>query len=262
VRVADVDVTGAVVNTYTGTCRTSATDAPDVPWAVYLADSRDGRYRLIVFDLDAKGDPGLVVRDTTTITGLLTRASVPHVVCASGPGGGQHVWVALSEGVEAHTVATLGRLVRRMCPSLDLAPLSNPVTGCVRPPGAPHRHGGVSLVIAGDVATLTCPTTTAEHVRGLVATLAAQLHDDDGAAAVLAHSPAPLDPRGHPFLPGPKRRLPAGSAAALASDAAAGDASAVLWQVLCGAAAAKWHFDDVAALIDSPGLAHVRSHRV
>ena len=261
VRVADQDVSGEVVNTYTGTCRTSAAEAPDVPWAIYLAGSRDGRYRLIAFDLDAKGGRALVAADTATITDLLDRANVPHVVCASGPSGGRHVWVALVDDIDAATVATLGRLVRRLCPSLDLAPLLNPVTGCVRPPGSPHRHGGTSTVIAGDVANLTRPAATGAQVHELVATLAAQLHDDDGATAALTHSPAPLDALGHPYLPGPKRRLPAGSAAALESDAASGDASAVLWRILCGAASAKWHYEDVAALIDSPGMAHVRSYR-
>ena len=51
-------------------------------------------------------------------------------------------------------------------------------------------------------------------------------------------------------------------AAALREDAASGDASAILWRVLVGAAAARWRHADIAALVDeAPGLEHVRTYR-
>jgi hypothetical protein len=257
VRVADVDVCGTPVNTYTRTTRIAG-EQPGAPWALYLADSA-GLFRLIVFDLDAgKGDP---IGDAATLSGWLEHAGLPHVVAASGPSGGRHVWVALAEAVDAPTVDTLARLARARLSSLDLAPLSNPVTGCVRPPGAPHRHGGTSTVLTGDLSMLTVPTVTAADVARFVDQLASDGHRPDAVASVGLTTPLPVDAAGRLHLPGPRRELPAASTAALAEDAAAADASAVLWQILIGAAAARWRCADLAPLVDrAPGLEHLRSH--
>ncbi|GAA3513900.1 hypothetical protein [Georgenia daeguensis] len=260
VRVAAVDAYGETLNLYTGHAPTSA-PVPEEPWAVYLADQQ-GCFRLVAFDLDAKSDPAVTVRDAETLVGLLEAARLPHVVCESGPGGGRHVWLALSEGAAAETVATMGRLAKALCPTLDLAPLSNPATGCVRPPGAPHRHGGASTVLSGSIETLVRPTVTAEQLSAFVATLARLVDHHEPAGETELHQPVPVDAHGHLYLPGPKRALPAASAAALAEDAASGDASAVLWRALIGAAAARWHHEDVAALVaTAPGLEHVRTRR-
>jgi len=180
VRVADVDACGTAINTYTRTARTTG-DRPDAPWAVYLADPA-GLFRLLVFDLDAaKGDPAA---DAATLGGWLNHAGIPHVVTVSGPSGGRHVWVACAEAVDAATVDTLARLARARLLTLDLAPMANPVTGCVRPPGAPHRHGGTSTVLSGDLITLTSPTVTATDVARLVDQLAADGHRPDRADPV------------------------------------------------------------------------------
>jgi len=268
VRVTATDATGAALNSYTGQQRLEH-DAPERPWAVYLAD-RGQRYKLLAFDLDAKGDPAAAQRDAHVLTGLLDDAGIAHVLCCSGPSDGRHVWVGLVDGVVAATVATLARLVRHLLPTLDLSPLTNPATGCVRPPGAPHRHGGTSTVLRGDVATLTAPSTTPAQVQALVTRLAQLVEDFEPAHDPTARTPLPVDPHGHLYLPGPRRPLPPVSAAALASDVTAvtaggavtGDASAVLWTVLIGAASARWHHDDVAALVPTaPGLEHVRTLR-
>jgi len=258
VRVADVDAYGKAVNTYTRRARTAG-GRPDAPWAVYLADQA-GSFRLLAFDFDAaKGDP---VADAATLCGWLEHAGLPHLLTRSGPSGGRHVWLALAEAVDAAVVDTLARLARARLPSLDIAPLSNPVTGCVRPPGSPHRAGGSSTVLAGDPAALAASTVTAADVAGLVKVLAAgqrpepldQLDQLDPAAAL------PTDRAGRLYLPGVRRQLPAGSAQALQVDAAAMDASTVLRRVLVGAAAARWRCADVASLVaHSPGLEHVRS---
>ena len=262
VRVAAVDAYGEVVNTYTSHRRISGSE-PDRPWAVYLADTA-GRFHLLAFDLDAKcpGAAASADRDADVLASLLAHAGIEHVVCESGPSGGRHVWAALAEPVAADTAATLARLVRHLCPTLDVAPLSNPATGCVRPPGAPHRDGGTSTVLRGDPRALTAPTTTAAQVRALLAHVAQLVDDAEPAHAVDARTPLPLDEHGRRYLPGPRRELAAVSAAALREDAACGDASAVLWRVLIGAAAARWRHADVAALVDTaPGLEHVRTYR-
>jgi len=270
VRVADVDAYGTVVNTYTRRASTAGA-RPDAPWAVYLTDQVGG-FRLLAFDFDAaKGDPAA---DAAALCGWLTRAGLPHLLTRSGPSGGRHVWLGLADAVDAGIVDTLARLVRARLPSLDIAPLANPVTGCVRPPGAPHRAGGSSTVLAGDPAALTTPTVTAADVTRLVEMLGAG-HQPEPLAPLDPTVPLPTDRTGRLYLPGVRRQLPAGSVQALEVDAAgldahalsantvganAVDASTVLRRVLVGAAAARWRCADVAVLVaHSPGLEHLRS---
>ncbi len=258
VRVADVDAYGKAVNTYTRRARTAGA-RPDAPWAVYLTD-QTGAFRLLAFDFDAaKGDPAA---DAATMCGWLEHAGLPHLLTRSGPAGGRHVWLALADAVPAGVVDTLARLVRARLASLDIAPLANPVTGCVRPPGSPHRAGGSSTVLTGDLSALTVPTVAAADVTRLVEVLAAgqrpepvpQFDQLDPAA------PLPTDRAGRLYLPGVRRQLPAGSVQALQVDAAAVDANRVLCRVLNGAAAARWRCADIAPLVaHSPGLEHVRS---
>lgn len=260
-RVAVQDITGELLNEYAGSRRLTL-DPPLAPWAMYLAGT-DHRYRFLAFDLDAKGGRTAADadRDSRTLAGLLRSAGLSPVVCESGPSGGRHVWVGLAESVPAPTVATLARLLQRSLPSLDIAPLTNPATGCVRPPGAPHRHGGSSRVLSGLLDALTHPTATASQVTSLVERLAA---DAAPSQPMRAHpaGPLPVDDHGRLYLPGTKRSLPAASAAALEEDASSGDASAVLWRVLIGAAAAHWRYADIASLAASaPGLEHVRTSR-
>jgi len=255
VRVADVDAYGKAVNTYTRRARTTGA-RPDAPWAVYLTDQA-GAFRLLAFDFDAaKGDPAA---DAATFCGWLENAGLPHLLTRSGPSGGRHVWLALAEAVDPGTVDTLARLVRARLPSLDIAPLANPVTGCVRPPGSPHRAGGGSTVLAGDPDALAAPTVTAADVTSLGETLATG-HQPDPVAPLDSAAPLPADGAGRLYLPGVRRQLPAGSVQALEMDATEMDANRVLCRVLNGAAAARWRCADIAVLVaHSPGLEHVRS---
>lgn len=261
VRVASVDAYGEILNRYDSTQRVGPTP-PETPWAINLAGT-DRAFRLLCFDHDAKtpGAAAAAARDAEVTAGLLASAGLEPVVCASGPGGGRHVWTALAEPVDAETVATLARLTKHLCPTLDLSPLTNAAAGCVRPPGAPHRAGGASEVIAGSVASLINPTGTAAQVYAVLEDVAQRIETAEPATVPDARRPLPVDAHRHRYLPGPRRLLPKASADALDEDAAMGDASAVLWRVLIGAAAARWRYEDVAALIDRPGMAHVRSSR-
>ncbi len=261
-RVAVRDIDGELVNEYAGSRRLSDS-VPDVPWAMYLAGP-DRRYRFLAFDLDAKGGRTAADadHDARALAATLHEAGLPPVICESGPSGGRHVWVGLAESVDATTVATLARLLKHSHTSLDIAPLTNPATGCVRPPGSPHRHGGASTVLTGLLDTLTYPTATADQVRSLVEGLAGELTRPDTSQSPTG--PLPVDEHGRVYLAGARRALPAGSARALEEDAAAtgADASAVLWRVLIGAAAAHWRFAQIAELAGTaPGLEHVRSAR-
>ena len=237
--------------------------APAGPWAVHLTDA-SGAFRLLGFDLDAHrpGQRAAAAADADRLGQLLRQVGIAHVVCASGPSGGRHVWVALDHGAPAGQVASLARLARHVLPTLDIAPLSNPATGCLRPPGSPHRDGGASVVLAGDVAALSAPATSAQQVGALHAAVAA-LVEPRAAAAVdgeAAGGAVVVDEHGHPHLPGPRRPLPAAAAAAAA--ACGIDASATAFSVLLGAARARWRYGDVAALAETaPGLEHLRTLR-
>lgn len=263
VRVSDTDAYGAILNAYTGTGRVEGA-MPQTPWAMNLADTR-GQYHFICFDLDAKNADGTTraARDAAELARLLNELSIEHIICDSGGDHhGRHVWIGLAETAAAETIALLARLARSQFPSLDIAPISNAAAGCVRPPGAPHRNGRTSTVLTGSLDTLRQPTTTAAAVANLIGRLSALVSDAEPQDAPEASTPLPLDPHARLYLPGPKRPLAARAAAALTEDAAQGDASAVLWQVLIGAAAAHWRYADIAALTDSsPGLEHVRTHR-
>lgn len=103
---------------------------------------------------------------------MLVEVGLEPVVCASAPTGGRHVWVSLAESVDPTIVATLARFTQKLCPSLDLSPMASPAAGRVRPPGAPHRHGGYSTPISGNPSVLAAPTRTVASVVLLVERLA------------------------------------------------------------------------------------------
>lgn len=238
--------------------------APEAPWAVHLTDTT-GLFHLIAFDLDGKTDTAArqAVADRDKITGWLDQVGIEYVVCASGGvGRGWHVWVALYEGVPAELVHAVTDRVKTACPTLDRAPLGNRVTGCVRPPGAPHASGGISRIVDGDAQVLTRATTTAVDLRRLAALIA----EDVAALPALARldedvlATLPRDLRGHPHLPGAPRPLPAAAVAALAQHRV-GDASGHLFTILLTMARARRRFDDVIAHLHSPGLEHVRTLR-
>lgn len=256
VRVAAVDAEGRAVNSYP-TLRPVIDPRPPTPWAVPLADS-EGRFHLLCADLDPKGSPQAATADAGRLSALLKEVGLPHVVCESGPTGGRHVWLALGEPVDAVLVRALAHLLKAWLPTLDLSPLVNPASGCVRPPGTPHRAGGTSRVIAGSTSTLTHPTATPDQVRDLTARLATRAPTPPRLGEPRRRPVAVAD--GMPFLPGPRRPLSAACRTALESTPS-GDLSRVLWRVLCGAAAARWRFENLAAIADSPGLEHARSVR-
>ena len=258
VRAAAVDAAGRPVNAYPLVHPISGL-RPRVPWAVHLTD-RAGHFRLLCADLDAKPSPTAAALDADRLSGLLTELAVPHLVCESGPTGGRHVWVALAEPIPADLVGVLARLLKGWLPTLDTAPLLNPATGCVRPPGAPHRLGGASRPLAGTLAALTTPSVTAGQVRALIGRLAAHHLQATATQPAWAVRRPIAVADGLPFLPGPRGAL-SPTCRALLEAAPAGDLSAVLWRILCGAAAAHWRYPDVAAIAAFPGLEHARTLR-
>lgn len=254
VRAAAQLASGEILNEYDHEWSTNELP-PRTPWAMYLA-GEDRRYAYLCFDFDSSR--GNAPYDAARFSHWLDELNIAHLACASGPTGGRHVWMGLAESVDADLVRTLALLTAQLLPSLDPTPLANPATGCVRPPGAPHRLGGVS-VAQGPLSALTNCTVPADAITDLTAFLV-----DTG-----AELPSPtlgllrgmtVDDDGHPYIAGPKRPLTPRVAAMLAA-APAEDTSYTLAAVLAGCAHARWRYADVLALVDEPAFEHVRTLR-
>ena len=261
VRVAAVDeATGLPLNEYKHTVSVRGAE-PSLPYAMHLASA--GKYRLLAFDLDATNtSPTVVLEDLAQLRGWLEAAGIPCLVAASGPGGGRHVWVAIDgDGVESGRVAVLARALAARLPTLDIAPLTNPHTGCVRPPGAPHRSPGwTSSLVDGGWDVLLEPVATAASVEALLDLVGPA---PTPVARRSASVSIATDAEGHPYVPGSVRALPATSRRALESPVANdGTASAQAFSVLLGAVRAHWRVTQVAELVaTAPGLEHFRSAR-
>lgn len=261
VRVASTDHNGAVLNEYANTYACAA-EPPTSSWAVNLADE-DGRFRLIAFDFDAGQEPARAAHDADGLSERLEHLGIEHVVCASGPTGGRHIWISLAEPATPELVKALSIAVKRAYPSLDRTPLTNPATGCCRPPGAPHRNGGASTVIRGHEWDLASPWVTVSQIVQLTEELHREFPAPGSTQIRPEAGPLPVDPQGHLYLPGPRRALPAGSQEALTTPIdTTQDASTILWKVLIGAVASRWHYNDLLPhLTSAPGLEHARTLR-
>ena len=224
---------GDYSNAYSSTAPITG-DRPAGPWAMYLADGRG--YLYLCFDLDAS--KGNAAHDAGRLSLWLDELNIEHLVTVSGPSGGRHVWIALDEATDPQLIRELADLAGSLLPSLDKSPLSNPETGCVRPPGAPHRHGGNSTIARGTIATLQRASTTVDELAALREFLV-------DAGAEIPTAPVSIvrgmarDDDGHPYLVG-KRRDPSARIRALLVDDAADDSSTTQAAVLAGLARARW----------------------
>lgn len=257
VRVADRMAGGGVSGTYRAT-RPLTQTVPDGPWAVPLAGD-DLEFVLVCLDLDAGGDEAVAA-----LTPHLDALDIPHVVTASGGPGHRHIWWAMAPGhaLPPDTARLLATSARRVAPSLDITPLCNPRSGCVRPPGAPHATGTHSTILTGTLDALTTPTVTGGQVGNLIASLSAAggLTPADTTAPTPATATVAHDADGHPYLTGTRRPLCSSATTALQQDLAAGqDASPIAWTVLIGAVRARWHLSDLYPHLAAAGLEHVRT---
>ena len=150
-----------VLNTYTGWQRITGTE-PARPWAVYLA-GRDGLFRLLCFDLDAKTPDAAAAaaRDADVLAGFLVDVGLQPVVCDSGPSGGRHVWAALAEGVDERAAAELARFAKHVCPTLDTSQLTT------RSPDVYGRQGRrTGLVVTPPSSAASCARSRTHGHRG------------------------------------------------------------------------------------------------
>ncbi|MFD9850559.1 hypothetical protein [Streptomyces parvus] len=124
----------------------------DRPVAVHLARGRSKsrpRFWAVVLDHDAKkATAAQVAADAALMAQAAEAEGIAPVPVASGSPGGMHVWMGCAEGVPHAVVQRINRAAARLCPSLDAVPLSNPTDALIRPPGAAHRSGGYSSLVA------------------------------------------------------------------------------------------------------------------
>ena len=256
IRVAGRDAAGAIINEYDRLWPLSET-APTTTWAMLLADD-SLRYRWLGFDFDASA--GNAKNDASTMAHWLIELNVPHLVCVSGPSGGRHVWVRLDTPAEARVVRLVADLTRSLLPSLDITPLTNPASGCLRPPGAPHRAGGQSTPV-GDLRYITDHAAGEEFLDELISLL----YDLGAEVPVRESAPAKgvvTGNDGHPKIRGPKRALSMAVQDILFGEPGE-DASHTLFTVLTGCARSRWSLADVREhLTIAGGLEYVRTRRV
>ena len=254
VRAAAQLATGEILNEYDHQCSVNELP-PRTPWAMYLA-GEDRRYAYLCFDFDSSR--GNAAYDAGRLSHWLDELNITHLICASGPTGGQHVWIGMAESVDATLVRDLALLATQLLPSLDPIPLTNPATGCVRPPGAPHRLGGVS-VPQGSLTALTSCTVSPDAITDLTAFLIDAGAELPSPTMGLLRGMA-VDDDGHPYITGPKRPLTP-RVNAMVNGAPSDDTSYTLAAVLAGCAHSRWHHADVLALVETPAFEHVRTLR-
>lgn len=257
VRLAVADDAGRPQNQYPALAPIDG-PAPQLPWAVPLTDEQR-RFHLVAFDLDLGHGDGNVPRDTALLTGWLDQLRIEHTIAQSGPSGGRHIWLSMTEPTPADLVGALADHAAALLPTLDVSPLKNSVWGSVRPPGAPHRFGGHSMIMTGPDEPLRPAVTVEQLTRLVVAIAAAATAQRTQPTSLAPAAPLPVDAEGHRYLPGQRRPLPAGSARALS--AVPVDASASAFTVLLGAVRARWHLADVVAVLHEPGMEHIRTER-
>ncbi len=254
VRAAAQLASGEILNEYDHQCSLNELP-PCTPWAMYLA-GEDRRYAYLCFDFDSSR--GNAPYDAGRLSHWLDELNVSHLVCASGPTGGRHVWIGMAEFVDADLVRDLALLAAQLLPCLYPTPLTNPATGCVRPPGAPHRLGGVS-VAQGPLTALTARTVPVDAITDLTAFLVDAGAELPSPTMGLLRGMA-VDDDGHPYIAGPKRPLTPRVDAMLRGDPGE-DTSYTLAAVLAGCAHSRWRYADVLAIVDEPAFEHVRTLR-
>lgn len=224
--------------------RTLATaNLPRFPAALPLFD-RAGHARTLGLDFDtSRHGRGQVLTDIADATTLFAELGA-EVIADRAPGGGHHLWVPLWASHRIDTLAPLLAAMRRRWPSLDPAPMSNPVAGCLTGPGSPCIDGGHRELLT----PLDRAVDALRHRSppGTLARLAAALQP-----ACAPHAPAAPPPKPRPRVPElPSRHardfaehgvLPAHRPGWTRSEARQ---NVLTWAVRCG-----WTFDDVTSRI-------------
>ncbi|MGI8682606.1 MAG: hypothetical protein ACR2JO_10875 [Mycobacteriales bacterium] len=226
---------------------------PRVPAAVSLY-SREGTARCLAADFDvARGGVTRVGIDAEALAGMVA-SSGGRTITDRSPSGGRHVYMLLAEPVPFGEMRRVALALAALLPSLDATPMLNVTAGCIRPPGAVHKTGGVQELLTAWPAVqeaAAAPNPPAVWGR-LVEALAPQLNALKVLTPDKAAEPEP-DPGSHPG------RLSAGMTE-IARTGIHGyrSGSEARQAVLTAAAGAGWQLHDIARHVETgawPGLA-------
>ena len=120
---------------------------PAAPAAVMLWDDQQ-HLSVLALDFDAKNGhgPRTVAADASAALQLLARVGL-HPFADRSPVGGWHVYAPLPTPQPADEVLLVVTALARRLSSLDVGPLTNPLHGCIRPPGSAHKSGGFQRLV-------------------------------------------------------------------------------------------------------------------
>ncbi|HEV7754513.1 MAG TPA: hypothetical protein VGO94_01515 [Mycobacteriales bacterium] len=114
---------------------------PAQPAAVRTYDTADMTH-CFAADLDTgRGGADRVVRDTADLTALIEGCG-GRVVVDTGPTGGRHVYLPLTQPVPHVEARLVALALSRLFGTLDPTPMTSAASGCIRPPGAWHKSRG------------------------------------------------------------------------------------------------------------------------
>lgn len=249
-------------------------------------------FRYLVFELDSsRSSADAAATDAARLRQWVGACGIGSVLVCSGPSSGRHVWCAPAADtlLPSRLVARIIEAAGLLCPTLDPTPMLNPVSGAVRPPGAPHRSGSHAHLLSHTVSEAIDVLTTGAplaHFEGLARKLESDAGQATGLEAPADAAPArppsgglprsisarqavraiELDDAGHPKLQTGRRVPSKRTLAALTHPlTAAHDHSAWTFSVLLGLVLAGWSFDDVVEIAaddhTSPGLSWLRTTR-
>ncbi|NLC98284.1 MAG: MarR family transcriptional regulator, partial [Actinomycetales bacterium] len=179
--------------------------------AAVLIYGNDGMCQTISIDLDSsRGGVPQVHKDFEAITRLLENIGIAWFADES-PNGGRHIYLPLHERMSFVDASELIRRVAATWSTVDPMPMLGLTDGCIRPPGAVHKTGGVQTLL-GDIkdavaavhmptpphkleqfaAVLTevvTPTSASSPVRHLQSVSpAGRLREPDGTYATIART--------------------------------------------------------------------------
>lgn len=229
---------------------------PSAPAAVRVYGP-DGCCVALCLDLDvSRGGTDAVAADAARLTAWL-QARGARVVTDHSPTGGVHIYLPLAERMPYDTAREIVEALATTHPTLDPGPHRSLKTGCIRPPGSAHKHGGhqqltMPLAAAYDTLRRPNPASVLAQIRTDLRAEIAAWHTSQGSAEEPTTAPTP----------GPVRalssRLRRVAETGTWDRARYSSPSEARQAVIAGAVTASWSLADVAArLADGrwPGLA-------
>jgi hypothetical protein len=117
--------------------------------AAVLLYGEDRRTRCLVFDFDVgrrKDGKKLAAAEANAFARQVRDAGGRPIIDRS-PVGGHHVYVRLANPRSVDVVERLMLGMRKHYATLDILPMVNAKTGCIRPPGAKHPAGGYQQLV-------------------------------------------------------------------------------------------------------------------